>query len=344
MKYFCQTFCSVGLTHRTSVVACLVLALTGLFTSCTRKPAANPNVLVKVGSHEITIQDFDREVQWYVKSRRPLPDKETVLEQMISRELRLQRAKASGLENDPDVQRRYQAMLAGRVEDLELKPRLEALTVTPEEIRAVYEKEVGRYTRPAKVRLALICIKTDSKMSVEKLAEAERRIAAARQAALALPAGSRGLGAAAAEYSEDQASRYRGGDVGWFDQGRTEYRWPAEVVTAGLALAKNGDTSDVIKASEGFYIVSRLDSREPVVTPLEQAQGSIQRRLLTEKRQQTETAFNLKMRAFAPVETFTQVLAKVPYPTATMAKAEDTHPPMLQGTTTLSSNGKSPAN
>src|SRR5438876_1008018 len=279
MKYFCQTFCSVVRTHRTSVVACLVLALTGLFTSCTRKPAANPNVLVKVGSHEITIQDFDREVQWYVKSRRPLPDKETVLEQMISRELRLQKAKASGLENDPDVRRRYEAMLAGRVEDLELKPQLEQLTVSPEEISAAYQKEIAHYSRPAKIRLALICIKTDRKATAEKILDAETRIAEARKAASALPIGTKGLGGAAADYSEDQASRYRGGDVGWFDQGRTEYRWPASVVVAGLALSKNGDISEVIRPTDGFYVVSRLDSREPVVTPFEQVQSSIQRRL-----------------------------------------------------------------
>jgi len=286
-------------------------------------------VLVKVGSHEITIQDFDREVQWWQNSRRPMPDQDTLLQQMISRELRLQKAKALGLENDPEVRRRYEAMLAGKVEDLELKPQLEELKVTPEETRAVYEKEIGRYTRPAKLRLALICIKTDSKMSAEKLAEAETRIAQARKAALSLPAGTRGLGTAAAEYSEDQGSRYRGGDVGWFDQGRTEYRWPAEVVSAGFSLARNGDISDVIKASEGLYIVSRVDSREPVVTPLEQVQTSIQRRLLAEKRTQTETAFNVKMRSVARVETFSEALAKVHYPSPTVAKAEEPHPPSL---------------
>ena len=59
-------------------------------------------------------------------------------------ELRLQKAKAAGLENDPDVRRRYEALLAGRVDDLELKPQLEQLTVSPEEISAAYQKELVR--------------------------------------------------------------------------------------------------------------------------------------------------------------------------------------------------------
>jgi len=318
-----------------------LLLIAALLPACSKK-SIGPNVLARVGAREITVQDFERELQWYEKSRRPVPEKEALLEQMISRELRLQKAKASGLENDPDVRRRYEAILAGKVDDLELKPQLEQLRVSPEEIKTAYQKEITHYSRPTKVRLALICVKTERKATPEKIAEAETRIAEARKAAMALPAGTKGLGSAAAEYSEDQASRYRGGDVGWFDQGQREYRWPADVVAAGLALQKNGDISDVIKAAGGLYIVTKTDSRDPGVTPLEQVQNLIQRRLLAEKRQQAEGDFNQKIHAFAPVEIFSQSLAKVQYPNAA-PKAEEPKPPGLQGMT-LSSNGQPAAN
>ena len=323
-------------------ISAALLLISALLPACSKK-SVGPNVLARVGAREITVEDFERELQWYEKSRRPMPDREALLEQMISRELRLQKAKASGLENDPDVRRRYEAILAGRVDDLQLKPQLEQLTVSPEEISAAFQKEIAHYSRPAKVRLALICIKTDRKATAEKISEAGTRIAEARKAALSLPIGTKGLGAAAADYSEDQASRYRGGDVGWFDQNRTEYRWPAEVVAAGFALQKNGDVSDVIKAADGLYIVSKTDSRDPVVTPLEQVQNSIQRRLLAEKRQQAEASFNQAIRAFAPVETFSHSLAKVHYPSPTSPKGGEPKPPGLQGIT-LSSNGQSAAN
>ena len=322
-----QRYATGGGSFRRQSFAFSLLLCGALFMAagCARQPKAN--VLVKVGTREITIEDFEQEVQWRVKSRWPLPDKQDLLEQMIARELRVQTARALGLEQDPDVRRRYEAMLAGRVEDLQLKPALEGLAVTPEEIQAAYEKEISRYSRPAKARLALIQIKTDRRMSPEKLAEAEARMAEARKAALALPPAVQGFGAVAVDYSEDQASRYRGGDVGWFDQGRSEYRWPREVVAAGFALAKNHDFSPVIKVSDGFYLVSRLDTREPVVTPLAQVRSSIERRLLAEKRQQTESAFYAKMRASAPVETLTQALARVEYPSTTVAKAREQLPP-----------------
>jgi peptidyl-prolyl cis-trans isomerase C len=319
-----------------------LLLLFALLPSCSKK-SPNPNVLARVGNHCITVQDFEREAQWYEKSRRPMPEKEVLLQQMINRELRLQKAKAAGLENDPDVKRRYEAMLAGKVEDLELKPKLEKVEVSSEEIHAEYEKEITRYSRPAKLRLALVFVKANRKATPEQVADAEARITDARKVALALPAGTKGLGAAAADYSDDQASRYRGGDVGWFDEGLTEYRWPTEVVTAGLRLHKNGDISDIIKTTEGFYFVSRTDSRDPVVTPLEQVQASIQRRILGEKRQQAEAAFNKEIGAFAPVETFSKALSKVQYPSKALPKSDEPRPPALQGLT-FSSNGQSAAN
>jgi parvulin-like peptidyl-prolyl isomerase len=340
----CLPWNGLELAHRAVAVPGLVPVLLGVLlfaVGCAKK--ANPSVLVKVGTREFTIQDFDREVQWYLQNQQPLPERGVLLERMVQRELRLQKAKTSGLDKDPEVRRHYEAMLAGKVEELHLKPQLDALEVTPTEIRAVYEKEISRYSRPAKVRLALICIKTERRMSPQDLAEAASRIQAARQAALVLPAGTHGLGTVAAGYSEDQASRYRGGDVGWFDQGRAEYRWPTEVVSAGFALAKNGDISQVINAADGFYVVSRLDWREPGVIPLEQVQNALRRRLLEEKRQQVEIAFNLQLQSVTPVEIFTQALAKVQYPTTALAKAEETMPPMLHSAN-VSFHGKPPAN
>src|SRR2546427_8703182 len=76
-------------------ISAALLLLAAFLPACSKKPVP-PAVLARVGNHEITIQDFEREVQWYEKGRRPLPDKQALLEQMISRELRLQKAKALG--------------------------------------------------------------------------------------------------------------------------------------------------------------------------------------------------------------------------------------------------------
>ncbi len=304
-------------------------AVLGLTAGCKPKATAPVLVLAKVGSHEIRVEDFNNEVQWRLKNHRPLPGKEALLEEMIARELLVQKARAAGLENDPDVRRSYEGMLVSRIQERELTPRLDAVKPSPEAVHALYEKNLAQYARPAKARLAFICIKIEPKMSEEKISAAEARIQEALKLAKALAPSSRGFDRVAVDYSEDQASRYKGGDVGWFDEGRTAYRWPAEVVSAGFALKTNGEISGVIRATNGFYIVSKLDSRDAVITPLEQVQTSLQRGLLTEKRREAEAAFRRETRSFAAVETFTQALANVPYPAATMAKTEEPQPPSL---------------
>ena len=306
----------------------LILVLT-LTAGCKQKATAPVGVLAKVGSRTILIEDFNNEVKWRQKNHRPLPDKEALLDEMISRELLLQKARAAGLENDPDVRHSYESLLAGKLRDQVLTPRLDALKVSPEEVQALYEKNRGKNTRTAKAHLAIIYIRTERKMTPEKQAEAESRIEEARKLALALPPSTRGFGAVAMDYSEDQASRYKGGDAGWFDQGQTAFRWPTEVVSAGFALKTNGEISQVIKATNGLYLVSKLDTRESVTTPLDEIQGPLQRRLLSEKRQETEAAFRQELRGLAAVESFPQALATVSYPTATLAKAEEPLPPSL---------------
>jgi len=293
------------------------------------KPVTPANVLAKVGHRDITVEDFENEVRWYAEHRRSLPARDALLEEMISRELRVQKARTLGLDADPDVRRAFDLSLAAKLEERELQPSLAAAQVSPEEVAAAYQKDISHYTSRAKIRLALVWIKTDLKASPETVAQLEVRMAEARKLAQALPPGTRGFGSVAAEYSDDQASRYRGGDVGWFDAGSPTYRWPAEVVNAGFALPRNHDLSEVIKAADGFYIVSRLDSREPVVTPQEQVRNSIQHRLASEKRDQVSQAFAQRIHGFATVQTFPQALQNVQYPTSALASAREPQQPAL---------------
>lgn len=321
-------FCSMRMGRSRLAIAVSLAAILSMLAGCSEKRPEG-DVLATVGDHKITTEDFEREVNWRVKTQRPLPDKQALLDEMIWRELSIQKAQKTGLENEFEVKRIHDEIVASTLKDRELTPVLESLTVSETEIRSVYETDIAKYTRPGKMRLAIIQIKTDRKMSTEKVADLESRIAEAQKMVAALPSGTSGFGKVAVEFSEDQASRYKGGDVGWYDDGLEEYRWPKEVITAGFALKQNGAVSDVIKTSEGLYIVMRLDSREQTVTPLEQVQASIKRRLLTEKKQNAEATFTREMRAFAPVQTRTQVLANVQYPTTTIVKAGETVPPAL---------------
>ena len=105
-----------------------------------------------------------------------MPEKQVLLDEIIPHELGMQKARKAGLEKDFEVRRAYEEMLVTTFKERELAPQLQAVTVSAEEIRAVYERDVAKYTRPGKARLALINIKTDRKTTPEKLVELEARV------------------------------------------------------------------------------------------------------------------------------------------------------------------------
>ena len=311
--------------------AARLLSAAGLIAlaGCGRSPAPDPTVVATVGDRVIRVEDVQQEIAWRQSARRGVPEPRALLEEMITQESLVQKARAAGLEKDPEFQRACRSLLVSKFKERELTPRLGALQVAAEELRAAYEKQMDRHTQPAKARLALVQIKTDPKKNDARLAELRSRIEEARTESLSLTNGEAGFGKVAVAYSEDQASRYKGGDIGWFDEGQTHYRWPAEVVSAGFALKNGGEVSEVIRAANGFYLVKKLDTRTASVTPQAQVEERLRRQLMAEKREHTEKTFLTEARRVAGVQTFSNALASIPVPSTTVARRTTEEPPGL---------------
>ena len=295
--------------------ACICAVLTGLVllaTGCGKKPATN--VLARVGDQTITVDDFKAELQYRQANHQPVPSRQALLEEMITHLTLVQQAKAAGLDNSPDVHRTFETILIAKLKETQLEPRLAAVKISPEEIQAAYQKDITHFTQPAKAKLAIVYLAADAKLSTNQLTEIAARAEEARQQALALPATEKSFGRVAAEFSDDQITRYRGGDAGWFNGDFLAERWPQEVLTAGMALPDIGDTSGLIHAADGFYFVKKMDARPSVVAPLAQVQGAIESRLLTAKRAQIEKEFAESLQA-GKVQKDLPLLSQVAYPT-----------------------------
>ena len=141
-----------------------------------------------------------------------------------------------------------------------------------------------------------------------------------------------GFGQVAAQYSDDQVSRYRGGDIGWLDEGNFSYRWPKAVLEAGYALEK-GAHSPVIETDSGLFVVMKTDSRDESSSSFEEVKSSLRRELLAKKRAEIEAAFLKETREITGAEIHTDVLAtvNVPAPPAVAAAKGDSGPPPLPG-------------
>jgi parvulin-like peptidyl-prolyl isomerase len=218
-------------------------------------------------------------------------------------------------------------MIIGKLKGRDLTPRLAKAEVTPAELQAAYTAGRDRFTRPAAVRLAVLYLKTDPVMRPERIAELQRRMSEARQKALAPePSGTPGFGALAITCSEDQATRYNGGIVGWVEQNRGHAWLGAAAVEAGFGLKNPGEVSEVITDPKGVYLVKLLDRREAAVIPQAQVEASLRQRLLVEKRREIEQAFLRESRQSVPVEAHPELLARIPLPRSS-AVAENKRPP-----------------
>lgn len=301
------------------VLAGLLVLITGvlfLFTPLFQTgKGPDPDLLAKVGFREIRKDQFIREAERDRGIRSGNLSKQQLLEKMIDREALLVKALEAGLDKDAEVIRSYHNLLIGKLRQMELDPLINNAAITDEEIRSWYEENKASHTKPGKVRLAMIHMKTHEKMSPEKLGDIRERMAEARKKALTL-SGERGFGKLAAEYSEDRTTRYKGGDIGWVNEGRS-YRWEQAVLDAGFALENIGDISELITAETGLYLVKLLDRRKSAVTPLEKVKARIRHKLLMEKQRQIEKDFLGNKRSDTETETYPEALEAVHLPVGT---------------------------
>jgi hypothetical protein len=318
---------------------CVLLAAV-LFAACEKKPIASTGspVLAKAGDEVITVADFEKEVQRRLAKHLPVPDKAVLMEEMLVRLAAVARAKQAKLHDDAETKREMENVLIAKLRAQELEAKVNALAVTEEELKAAFDAAAGGLARPAKVRLAILHLQADGKMSDAKKAELRTRMEDGLKKAAESPAeGGRGaaatgFGAVAVEYSDDQSSRYRGGDIGWLDAGNFSYRWPRVALEAGYALEK-GQRSGIIETDTGLFVMMKTDARDGAVASFEEAQHSLRRELLAKKRAAIEADFLSDNRTLTGAEIRTGVLSSVTLP-PTPAKAgpvAESTPPALPG-------------
>jgi peptidyl-prolyl cis-trans isomerase C len=302
------------------LVGCSLLAWLPL--GCSRAPRAT--VLATVGDHQITADDFRNEMQRRHAARRPIPDKAILLQEMVLAEAMVQRARAAGLLDDPQVRHEINTLLASKLQDRELAPRLEAINPSADEVKAEYERNLAKYTRPAKVRLAVLALAADPKMSDTNRRALHSRMVEARNKSRA-QANSKDFGPLAIEYSDDQASRYRGGDLGWLDAGNFNYRWPREVLETGYTLEPNL-VSEVIETASGFYLVMKTDSRPGSTVALAEVEAALRQSLAAKQRRAVELAFRESAVRDAQTTLNTEALATVEMQLPPLASAQSREP------------------
>jgi parvulin-like peptidyl-prolyl isomerase len=287
-------------------------------------PAAAPQVvLATVGDQAITVEEF-REEMARRGGRIPgqfatVAQRQALLDEMIQQRAALARAREEGLDRDPEYRATIERMLTSQYLRAHLDPELEKIEVTPEEVAAFYDAHRDEFLTPERIRAAWIFLAVSAKADAAQVEKTRQRLVAARDEAAKLPAETRNFGEIAKRYSEDAATRYVGGELGWIYAGQAEsYRWGPELVRAAFALPAPGALSEVLRHEKGWYLLKLVEREEAKPTPLEKLAPGIRSRIQKERREAVRASFFERLLTTTPVTVDAARLAAI----APLAPAE----------------------
>lgn len=294
-----------------------------------RGEAAQAAVLARVDGETITVDDFTRELarRGGVDSFPRAASRRALLQDMVQEAKVIAAAKRAGLDRDPEVLRQNQYLLVGMYNQ-QIEDRVGTVEVSDREVRAFYDANAERYTIPAAARAAVIFIAVPSNASTpdreERRALAERLHGEAAQAGTAAE-----LGALARENSDDDGSRYSGGDTRWLERGQTGTRWEAAVLDAIFALDAPDTLSPVVAGEKGYYVIRLLDRRPASLRPLDaEIAQAIRDTLVAEKRQRRRDELYAAATAPLQVEVREQALATLELPNLEVVDGRGAPPPL----------------
>jgi len=253
-----------------------------------------------------------------------------LLDGLVRTEMLYQRAKAEGYETNAEIVATLKRMIIRKFQDDQLVNQ-PAPTVTTAEIDAYYHGHLDEFRIPEQRLGAVIFKRVPATASDQKIMELQRSMKGVRQEAIRdqkqgpVP---NGFGILAQKHSEDQATRYRGGMMGWLSSGKPAGGGEASVAQGLFALEKPGDISPVIATIEGLYLIKAMEIRPSAVKSIEEVRDGIAYRLGREKKQKAQEAFYATQKAQVSIELNAALLETVASPMPRSAA----RPPGIPGT------------
>lgn len=263
--------------------------------------------VARIGDRYIGAEEFGEEMrlrggnrpgQFFTPEQR-----RALLDQLLYQEALVKRAHDAGIHEKPEVRRSRDQILVNQILQADLRPRQAAADIASEEIQAFYEANAEEYAIPARRRVAMIFFELGPNASDQAREDIRARAEAVRAEALALANEIPDFGMLARENSEHQASRYRGGVLGWIGEGNpSRYSYPEIVVETANATTEPGFISPVLEGEDGLYLVRLVDYQPRATRSLEELRDGIRQRLLRDRFNAVEQDFREETLAAADVE------------------------------------------
>jgi parvulin-like peptidyl-prolyl isomerase len=277
----------------------LALAMALVADGCRRAPsgASLPaEVAARVGDQTITVAALEQELARRRLIQPTEADQAAALEDLIRSEVLYTSALQAAYDKRPEVKAALKRLMVAQYRaDLEAN-RPSPGRVTDEEIAAYYHRHADRYGTPAQVRAALVFLPLSARADVERKAAARRQAEAIRAEALARATTETSFGLLSQTNSAHQASRYKGGDLGWLTQAALEKEWDPALAGAVFALAQPGAITPVLEGRDGLYLFKLMERKPAALKPLAAVRDGVAYQLSREQAAQQEAQLYARLK------------------------------------------------
>lgn len=310
----------------------LLVGVLLLFAACdrrvrpepTRPAAAESVVLAQVGERVITRADFERELarrgaaqpQRYATAAQ----REKLLAEMIQFEVVLAAARSAGYDREPEIQARVNQFIVTRFQEDHLAAA-ESGPPTDAELQAYYQANQPQFSVPPAVRIALIQLKLSPKATPETRGALQSRAEELWNEARAGDVVA--FGRLARQHSEDQATRYQGGEIGWNTREQLTERFGAALSSAVFALVESGQPTTLLESPDGFYIACLLEQRSQQIRPFAAVREAIAYEVSQRKELERQAKWFSQLQQNIPVKTYP---ARLPAPVS-VNQVTESRPP-----------------
>lgn len=158
----------------------------------------------------------------------------------------------------------------------------ERVNISPQDVERYYNTNIDQYSTPEQVRASHILLRTEGKDEAVVRKQAEEILARIRAGA--------DFAALATRYSEDDATKAKGGDLDFFGRGRMVPEFDAVAFSL-----EPGQVSDVVKTPYGFHIIKVVERRAATTRPLDEVRAQITEQLKWERAQQQASDLAAKL-------------------------------------------------
>lgn len=264
--------------------------------------AKDVNVLAVVGDNAITVEEFMHAYHYRGGENVAHFNSNALINELILTRAMVAQATTKGILNDYETQHSIDNLIVGKLKRKELEPRLKAINIGKATINQHYLKHQQDFIAPERRRFAIVMQNKRSDIPDSQRDQYATSVHNILKQGL-IDFESLHFGGLSVEQSDHQASRYHGGEIGWFTANQ-QTRYPDSIMTAGFALKNTGDLSPPIWTQDRLYFIRLMEKQPAHIKPLDEVESVIKHKLILSSTNQLKRDFESQIIANVDIMVF----------------------------------------